>query len=77
MTNEQIKTTIASYLNLEAEEDQKNLDAALEHLKDPKHHNLLLIAVLSSSGRSIDIINKYADMVIDNIYPKSIDMAAK
>ena len=77
MTEQQIRTAIETYLNLEAEEDQKNLDAALKHLKDPKHHNLLLIAVLSTSGGAMNIIKKYADMVIDEIYPKSIETAAK
>lgn len=67
MTEQQIKTAIETYLNLEAEEDQENLEAALKHLKDPKHHNLLLVAVLSTSGGSMNIIEKYADLVIDSI----------
>tara|TARA_B100000427_G_scaffold111501_2_gene92434 strand:- start:6832 stop:7065 length:234 start_codon:yes stop_codon:yes gene_type:complete len=77
MTEQQIRTAIETYLNLEAEEDQKTLDAALKHLKDPKHHNLLLVAVLSMSNDAMNIIQKYADMVIDDIHPKSIETADK
>ena len=76
MTKQQIETAIKTCLNLESKEDQENFEAAIKHLKDPKHHNLLLIAVLTDKNAK-KIIDIYADLVIEQIYPNSIETAAK